>query len=107
MRAKLLTIAGLLLAFSGGIQAQGDPVVGERKAETCMGCHGVPGYRNGYPSYQVPKLGGQHAAYLMSALEAYASGARSHATMQAQARSLSEEDMQDIVAYLSQAAGDE
>jgi cytochrome c553 len=107
MRAKLLTIAGLVLAVSGVAHAQGDPVAGERKAETCMGCHGVEGYRNGFPSYHVPKLGGQHAAYIVSALQAYASGARSHDTMQAQARGLSEQDMQDIAAYFSQAGGDE
>lgn len=103
MKAKSLFVlgaAGLLLA--GAAQAAGDPVAGERKAKTCMGCHGVPGYRNAYPSYHVPRLGGQHAEYLVSALKDYANGNRPHDTMQAQAASLSEQDMWDIAAYFAQ-----
>ena len=64
-----------------------------------MGCHGVPGYNNVYPTYHVPKLGGQHAAYLVAALQAYQSGQRPHQSMRAQAQSLSEQHMQDIAAF--------
>ncbi len=101
MRAKLLTVASLMLVLSGAAQAQsdGDPLAGERKAATCIGCHGIEGSRNAYPSYRVPKLAGQHAEYMVSALEAYASGRRQHPTMQALASTLSEEDMADIAAY--------
>ncbi|KAG0747623.1 hypothetical protein G6F24_015519 [Rhizopus arrhizus] len=28
-------------------------------AYTCQGCHGITGYKNAYPSYRVPKIGGQ------------------------------------------------
>ena len=52
-------------------------------------------------SYSVPKLGGQHAAYMVVALKAYASGDRAHPTMHAQAVTMSEQDMQDIAAYLA------
>ncbi len=79
----------------------GDPAVGRDKAATCMGCHGVPGYFNVYPTYRVPRLGGQHADYIVAALRAYQAGDRKHATMQAQASSLSEQDMQDIAAFFS------
>ena len=48
---------------------------------TCMGCHGIAGYRNAYPSYRVPKLGGQTASYLASALQAYKARQRSHPSM--------------------------
>jgi cytochrome c553 len=67
-----------------------------------MGCHGVPSYNNVYPTYKVPKLGGQHAQYLVAALEAYKNGQRSHQTMQAQAKTLSEQDIQDIAAFFAQ-----
>lgn len=97
----------LLLAFvaSGPLtaNAQGDVDAGRVKALPCMGCHGIPGYFNVYPSYRVPMVGGQHAAYVVAALKAYKSGERDHKTMQAQAASLSEEDMADIAAYFAAA----
>jgi cytochrome c553 len=69
-----------------------------------MGCHGIPGYNNAYPTYRVPKLGGQPPEYLAAALKAYQSGERPHKTMQAQATSLSEQDIADIAAYLAGSA---
>ena len=83
--------------------AEGDPKAGEVKAIPCMGCHGIPGYSNVYPTYKVPRVGGQHAAYTVEALKAYKSGLRSHPTMRAQAATLSEQDMQDIAAYFANA----
>lgn len=102
-----LLLLGMFLATTVAAQAAGDPVAGADKAMTCLGCHGVDGYRNAYPSFRVPKLGGQHPEYLVSALKAYRDGTRNHPTMQAQARTLSEQDMQDIAAYFAQPnAGD-
>jgi cytochrome c553 len=51
----------------------------------------------------VPKLGGQPADYIVSALKAYKSGDRNHPTMHAQSMSLSDQDMADIAAYITQA----
>ncbi len=82
--------------------AAGDAAAGKTKAFTCMGCHGIPSYNSAYPTYHVPKLGGQHADYLVAALQAYKSDQRSHPTMRAQAVSLSEQDMQDIAAFFAQ-----
>lgn len=96
---RLLTIVCLVLGLAGAVHAEGDPRMGKQKAETCMGCHGVAGLDNAYPNYKVPKLGGQTAAYIISALQAYKSGQRWHPTMQGQAKSLSAEDMADIAAY--------
>lgn len=91
------------LAWAGSAAAQtGDPAAGERKAWTCAGCHGIPGWRNAYPAYRVPKLGGQHAQYIVAALRGYQSGARAHATMRAIAAGLSEQDMADLAAFFSQ-----
>ncbi|MBS3786547.1 MAG: cytochrome c [Gammaproteobacteria bacterium] len=79
--------------------AEGEIEAGRAKAYTCLGCHGVDGYRNAYPSYRVPLLGGQHAAYIADALRAYQTGDRQHPTMRALAATLSEQDIQDIAAY--------
>lgn len=80
--------------------AEGDPEQGKIKSQTCIGCHGIPGYTNAYPTYRVPKISGQHAEQVVTAIEGYQSGARRHPTMTAQASSMNTQDMQDIAAYL-------
>jgi len=79
----------------------GNPQTGRTLAYTCQGCHGVEGYKNAYPSFHVPRIGGQSAAYLTQALTEYKQGNRKHPTMQAQAQSFSAQDIADISAYLS------
>ena len=79
----------------------GDATRGKGLTYTCRGCHGVEGYKNAYPSYHVPKLGGQSEVYLRNALLEYRGAKRKHPTMQAQAESFSEQDIADIAAYLS------
>jgi cytochrome c553 len=69
--------------------------------DTCVGCHGSESYDNVYPTYKVPRLGGQWPEYIVAALQGYKDGSREHPTMQAQAASFSTEDMQDIAAYLA------
>jgi cytochrome c553 len=99
-RARLLV--GLVLGVSASLaaQADGNAADGEKKFYTCLGCHGIDNYKNAYPDYDVPRLRHQTAAYLVAALQEYKSGERPHATMHAQAASLSDQDMQDIAAYL-------
>jgi len=80
----------------------GDAERGRQLAYTCQGCHGVSGYKNAYPSYHVPLIGGQSAAYLMNALNGYREGTRMHPTMQAQARSFSDQDIADLTAFLAE-----
>lgn len=79
----------------------GDAARGKSLTYTCRGCHGLTGYKNAYPSYHVPKLGGQSQVYLNNALHEYRQGKRKHSTMQAQAESFSEQDIADIATYLS------
>lgn len=101
--ANAVGLALVLLSLGALAQTPGDPVAGERRAGMCAGCHGIAGYRNAYPAYRVPKLGGQHAAYIVSALKAYQTRQRSHPTMQAIAASLSDKDMADLGAYFAAA----
>ena len=82
-------------------QAAGDAENGAILANTCLGCHGITGYRNAYPSYRVPKLGGQHEEYIVIALQGYKNKTRTHPTMQAHADSLSEQDMRDLAAFFA------
>ncbi len=96
--ALSLTIVTLVVP---GVAAAADAARGAKLGYTCQGCHGIPNYRNSYPIYSVPKLGGQHTAYMVVALKEYASQDRPHPTMHAQAVTLSEQDMQDVAAYLS------
>ena len=81
--------------------ATGNAENGRRLAYTCQGCHGITGYKNAYPSYKVPKIGGQSAQYLTQALTEYREGKRKHPTMQAQSMSFSTQDIADLAAYLS------
>lgn len=98
-RWGLIALAAALTAPASA----GDAEAGRIKANTCMGCHGIPNYNNVYPTYRVPKLGGQSPQFLESALKAYKSGERPHGTMHAQAASLSDEDIADIAAFLATA----
>jgi cytochrome c553 len=87
-------------AFAQQAQSAGNAQRGATLASTCLGCHGIEGYRNAYPDYAVPRLSGQQAQYLLSALQEYKSDARQYPTMHLQALSLSDQDMADVAAYL-------
>lgn len=88
-------------APAAAVAPVGDAARGRQLTYTCQGCHGVTGYKNAYPNYHVPKIGGQAAPYLVNALTEYQQGNRKHPTMQAQAESFSAQDIADIAAYLS------
>jgi cytochrome c553 len=79
----------------------GDPHRGKELSYTCLGCHGIDGYRNAYPDYSVPKLEGQHPEYLVAALHGYREGDRSHLTMHSQASELSDQDILDIAVFFA------
>lgn len=102
-QAVLLSAA--LLFSAGAVHAQdqvkGDKEAGKSLIYTCAGCHGVPGYQNAYPTYHVPRLVGQNEQYVVDALHEYQKGSRKHPTMNAQAESMSDQDIADIAAYLS------
>ena len=86
--ACALLLLPLMLAARPAL-AEADLAQGKLLAYTCMGCHGIEGYRNAYPSFHVPRLGGQKADYIATALRSYRDENRAHGTMQAQGASLS------------------
>jgi cytochrome c553 len=98
-----LTASSIVMSQTVGQAPQGDAERGRQKASMCMGCHNIPGYRTSFPFvYHVPKIDGQHAPYIVSALRAYKSGERANPQMRAISASLSDEDMADLAAYYSQ-----
>jgi cytochrome c553 len=101
-----LLVSTLLAALPLAAAAQsGDAAAGREKSWACSGCHGIPGYKTAFPEvYRVPKLGGQHAAYIVKALQEYRAGNRSHPSMRAIAAGLSDQDMADLAAYYASEA---
>ncbi len=82
---------------------KGNPAQGKAKADACMGCHGLIGYRTSFPEiYKVPKIAGQSPDYIVAALNEYQKGERKFATMRSVAMALSAQDMADLAAYFSQ-----
>ena len=97
-----IAFAGALAATGAPLHAAdaGDAAAGSQKNSMCKGCHGIPGYHTAFPEvYHVPKLGGQHPAYIVKALQEYKAGNRSHPTMRAIAAGLSDKDMADLAAF--------
>ncbi|MEA5445895.1 cytochrome c [Gammaproteobacteria bacterium AB-CW1] len=101
MRKALVTLALAALMTTFNAHAEGDKDAGRVLSDTCVGCHGVAGYANAYPTYKVPKIAGQHAAYVVTSLEAYRDGERQHPTMVGQAGGLSDAEIRDIAAFLA------
>ncbi|RRJ82976.1 c-type cytochrome [Aestuariirhabdus litorea] len=100
MRCTLIFAATLLL-LPELASAQGDAAAGKAKSAICAACHGANGKAT-IATY--PNLAGQNYDYIVYALNAYKSGARSGgqaAIMQAQAAKLSAEDIANLAAYFS------
>jgi len=101
MRIRNILLTLLLCLVSINAFAKGDYKAGKIKAYTCTGCHGIVGYNNTYPTYHVPRIGGQNTEYLVIALQAFRAGEREHKTMNLQAEALSNQDIEDIAVYLN------
>jgi cytochrome c553 len=107
MNKWLLSLSVTLVACVTSLPAigqdiAGDAKAGEKKNAMCIGCHGIVGYQASFPEiHKVPKIAGQSAAYIVSALNAYQKGERKHASMRGISASLSAQDMADLAAYYS------
>ena len=100
-----LVLAALAATAIPAVAAEvvGNPKAAPAKIEMCIGCHGIPHYKTGFPEvYQVPMIGGQSAKYIESALKSYRKGDRKHPSMVGIAKSLSDQDIADVAAYYSQ-----
>ena len=89
--------------------AAGDIAAGQEKNafKGCVTCHGNDG-NSPSPSdqpVQPPRLAGQHADYLIKALEDYASGARQSPFMAGFAATLNDQDRADLAAFYASQDG--
>ena len=102
-KASFLAIATLVasgLAIAAGTARAQDAKAGATKVDMCIGCHDIPGYQASFPEiYKVPKIAGQNAKYIVSALGQYKKGDRKHPSMRAIATTLSDQDMADVAAF--------
>ena len=88
---------GLVVAAAPA-SSRSDASVGKVKAVMCTGCHGADGVSENLPG---PSLAGQKESYLVEALTAYSTGARSNPMMNAAAQAVSIEDSANIAAYFA------
>jgi cytochrome c553 len=96
----LLTSVTVLSTHAQDIR--GDSLAGAKKNAMCLGCHGILGYHASFPEvHRVPKISGQNANYIVSALTAYKNGERKHPTMRGIADTLSKQDIADLAAFYS------
>lgn len=95
-RAAVLVITGFGLCSNAVVAA--DAAAGRAKAQACAVCHGPLGL-----SIQpdAPNLAGQPAVFLSSQLRAYRSGERRHEVMNIMAKSLSDDDIDNLAAWFS------
>jgi cytochrome c553 len=93
----------IVLSFTQMNAQAADIKAGKVAFETCRGCHSSPGYSNVYPTFYVPKVGGQRAGYIAEALKAYKLKSRPHGTMKANSYDLSEQKIENIAAYVESA----
>jgi cytochrome c553 len=75
--------------FTEGIPSENEPA--------CMSCHGEQAQGNG----PIPRLAGQHRAYLARQLEAFASSARANEIMHENSKNLTPEQISEVTAYLA------
>ncbi len=100
---RIITANLALMVFAGwAVQADAQDVArGEAKASDCVACHGAMGIS---PNPLFPNLAGQNGAYLQVQLEKFKKGDRYHPLMTPVAKSLSQQEINDLAAYFSSIA---
>ncbi|HIM95790.1 MAG TPA: cytochrome c4 [Gammaproteobacteria bacterium] len=96
MNKLLLIFTTTLVLISTHTFAAGNAALGQVKAATCIGCHGVNG-NSMVPSF--PKLAGQSEGYLLKQLQDFKSGARVDGMMTGIVAPLEGADMANLAAY--------
>ncbi|MGD8110157.1 c-type cytochrome [Vibrio sp. TRT 17S01] len=103
MKYTPLSFVFLIASFSTSAAQQfGDPIIGERKAPSCIYCHTKDGSpeNSGYPH-----LNGQNAEYLYQSMKSYQTGQRKGPLaemMKAQLQKLNDLDLKDVAAFYAE-----
>ena len=90
-----LIIAALGLALPA---LAGDMAAGKARAASCVACHGAGGIS---PNPSWPNLAGQQKGYLIREMQYFRDGIRGDAMMTPMARTLSDEDVENLAEYYS------
>lgn len=108
-RLRLVFFCALLVAFSAWAQEPDYSLIDTASAERgktssyderCQECHGVDGnIHANNEAAKIPKLAGQHPAYLLKQFNDFRSGARHHDFMAMMAKSVDDEIAVDIFAH--------
>ncbi len=98
---KRIAMVVAACTLAGHVLAAGDAEAGKAKAVACGACHGADG-NSLVPNF--PKLGGQHASYLLKQMHDIKSNARPVPEMIGQLDAMSDQDMEDIAAYYASQA---
>jgi cytochrome c553 len=100
--AKYLASQKPTQAQSGGeLSAQGKAIylngVAANNVPACAACHGAKGEGNS----AIPRLAGQHAAYLTSQLEAFRSLSRANDVMHANTKDMTDSQIEALASFLA------
>lgn len=88
----------VLMAVAGVVAADESAEAGNKKAAMCAACHGKDGLSR---RPDVPHIAGQSEIYLQAQLRRFRSGERVHPEMNVIAKNLTDEDIDDLVAWYS------
>lgn len=98
MKKMIGTVMVAALVAGAGQAMAGDAEAGKAKAMACAACHGPAGISS---NELWPNLAGQKAGYLVKQLKAFRDGTRSDPVMAGMAKTLSDEDIDNLAAYYS------
>ncbi len=102
---KALAVVGLAAICS--VANAGDIAKGKAKAEAqCAACHAKDGNWNSPIDPSYPKLAGQYKDYVVQALTQYRGGSRKNAIMAGQAANLTDNEINDLAAFVSSLNGE-
>lgn len=98
---KYLLVVFALVSFSNSLLAAGDASRGQGLYKTCVQCHGEDG--RGNPAEEAPRIAGQYDWYIVSSIKQFKAGAeRKNPKMLPFISNLSNQDIEDLAAYISQ-----
>lgn len=99
MKKSILSLGALVMSSGFGAALAGDVSAGEQRFKACISCHQADGSGSGI----FPSLRGNNAEYIKDKLTRYRAGeqiGQHTAIMAPQARTLSEEDIENVAAYI-------
>lgn len=98
--AKICYLIFLILGFmmATDANASGNLEQGKKKSQACAVCHGSNGIASS-PGF--PHIAGQPVIYLAEQLQHFRNGKRQHPVMNVIAKSLTDQDIQDLAVWYS------